>query len=82
MSGNKIKVSVLEINGVEENEGPAERLLQAIDVDVDDTTIASGFNDLQSILNFISQKDRNLDGGFANAVYTPEQCFDGGDANG
>lgn len=24
----------------------------------------------------------NIDGGFANSVYTPEQCFDGGNANG
>ena len=28
------------------------------------------------------ESDRNLDGGFANSVFKPSECFDGGDANG
>lgn len=80
MSGNKVKIDALEVNGVEENEGPCERLLQAIDVDVDDTNIGSGFDDLQNTLDFLASTDNRIDGGFANSVYLPDQCFDGGGA--
>ena len=30
--------------------------------------------------NWVVQGDRNIDGGFANSVYLPDQCFDGGGA--
>ena len=38
----------------------------------------TGVNDWE-VLKVI---DFNLDGGFANSVYTPSECIDGGDANG
>ena len=28
------------------------------------------------------ESDSNIDGGFANSVFKPSECFDGGDANG
>ena len=50
---------------------------------------SSGLNstDVQAAIDEIAtgtgvSVDQNLDGGFANSVYTPEQCFDGGGANG
>lgn len=33
-----------------------------------------------SLLDLVNAGDNNIDGGFANAVYLPDQCFDGGGA--
>lgn len=80
--GDKVKVSVLEVNGVEENEGPCERSLTADIVEV--TPAINGNDDVQAVLEDLAANtgggDEMLDGGLANSVYTPEQCFDGGGA--
>lgn len=79
MSGNKVKVSVLEVNGVEEEEGPCERLLQAGDIDVDDTTLQTGFDDLQNVLeNIVSGAgDSCVGGAGATYVFLPSECVGG-----
>lgn len=44
------------------------------------TNTGPGPNDWIQLGSASGSSDNCLDGGFANSVYTPEQCFDGGGA--
>jgi hypothetical protein len=60
-----------------------EALASAISFDNSTSTLTST-NVQDAIVELANSapgsSDSNLDGGFANSVYTPEQCFDGGGA--
>ena len=53
-------------------------------VSYDNSTSGLSATDVQSAIDELASNggsvDQCLDGGFANSVYTPEQCFDAGGA--
>lgn len=70
--GDKVKVSVLETNNVEELEGPCERLLSADIVDVNPSIL--GETDVDAVLRALAQNT----GGGPTAAFT---CFRGGNSS-
>lgn len=82
--GDKIKVSVLEVNGVEENEGPCERSLTADIVEVNPAI--NGNDDVDAVLRDLAANggggDLCVGGVSASYIFMADQCIGGGDADG
>lgn len=51
-------------------------------ISYDNSVSGLAATDVKSALDELAAgtSDGSIDGGFANSVYTPEQCFDGGNA--
>ncbi len=82
-SSNPIQ-SRITVNNHGDGTGSSECNCSASQVTYDNTLSGLSATDVQAALDLIAQlsnTDQCLDGGFANSVFLPEQCFDGGGAS-